>query len=83
MVRRHLSDECRQGRHLGHASGADNRVTWCSDAYPYLNNLGQHCEQQAKVTPPEQVPQWLMKVHIMIVDLKSFLLGAFHWVSRL
>ena len=54
-----------------------------SDAYPSLNILSQHCEQQAKVTPPEQVPQWLPKVHLVIANLKRFLLGTFHGVSRL
>ena len=54
-----------------------------SDAYPYFNILSQHCEQQAKVTPPQQMPQWLPRVHLVIANLKRFLLSTFHGVSRL
>jgi len=52
-----------------------------SDAYPALNILGRHCEHEARVTPPEKAGQWLPKVHMVIGNLKRFLLGTFHGVS--
>ena len=52
-----------------------------SDAYPSLNILAQHCESQAKVVPPQQVGKWLPMVHIVIANLKRFLLGTFNGVS--
>jgi hypothetical protein len=32
----------------------------------------------AKITPPEEADQWLPWVHIVIANLKRFLLGTFH-----
>ena len=59
----------------------DASATVRSDAYPSLNIIGQHCAHEAKVTPPEQTAQWLPKVHLVISNLKRFLLGTFHGVS--
>ena len=52
-----------------------------SDAYSALNILAQHCQQQAQVTTPQQADKWLPMVHIVIANLKRFLLGTFHGVS--
>lgn len=36
----------------------------------------------AKITPPEEAAQWLPWVHIVIANLKRFLLGTFHGAVR-
>ncbi len=53
-----------------------------SDALPALNIVALHCQHEAKVTPPQQAGgRWLPQVHIVISNLKHFLLGTFHGVS--
>ena len=49
-----------------------------SDALPALNII---CEQKARATPAELADEWLPMVHIVIGNLKRFLLGTFHGVS--
>lgn len=52
-----------------------------SDALSALTSLGEQCFHQACVTPAEQAGEWLPKVHLIIANLKRFLLGTFHGVS--
>ena len=52
-----------------------------SDALPALNIISEHCEQKARATPAELADEWLPMVHIVIGNLKRFLLGTFHGVS--
>lgn len=52
-----------------------------SDALPALSSLGEQRVHDARVTPAEQAGQWLPKVHLIIANLKRFLLGTFHGVS--
>jgi len=59
-------------------SGASVR----SDALPALGSLGDAHRHEARVTPPEQAGAWLPQVHLVIANLKRFLLGTFHSVSR-
>lgn len=63
-------------RHLGRVATAR------SDALPALNSLAERHTHDARVTPPEQAMEWLPKVHLIIANLKRFLLGTFHGVSR-
>lgn len=56
-------------------------VTIRSDALPALISLGDARAHEARVTPPELAGQWLPKVHLIIANLKHFLLGTFHGVS--
>lgn len=58
-------------------SGASVR----SDALPALGSLGDAHRHEARVTPPEQAGAWLPQVHLVIANLKRFLLGTFHGVS--
>ena len=53
-----------------------------SDALGALRSLGEHHAHEARVTPPDQATQWLPKVHLIIANLKRFILGTFHGVSR-
>ena len=52
-----------------------------SDALPALNSLVDTQRYEARVTPPEKVDEWLPWVHIVIGNLKRFLLGTYHGVS--
>lgn len=56
-------------------------VTVRSDALPALTSLGEQCCHQARVTPADQAGKWLPKVHLIIANLKRFLLGTFHGIS--
>ena len=53
-----------------------------SDALAALKVLSQRHEHQARVTPADKVDDWLPMVHIVIGNLKRFLLGTFHSVSK-
>jgi transposase-like protein len=46
------------------------------------NGLQPHVTHIAKVTPPEMSSKWLPWVHIVIANLKRFLLGTFHGTSH-
>lgn len=52
-----------------------------SDALPALASLSEHHAHEPRLTPPEQATQWLPKVHLIIANLKRFVLGTFHGVS--
>lgn len=52
-----------------------------TDALSALASLGEQRFHQARVTPAQQAGQWLPKVHLIIANLKRFLLGTFHGVS--
>lgn len=53
-----------------------------TDAFPALNAIGEDHIHDKKVTPPEQAGIWLPLVHIVIGNLKTFLNGTFHGVTR-
>ena len=53
-----------------------------SDAFSALKGLADHHLHDARVTPAEKVDQWLPTVHIVIANLKRYLLGTYHGVSR-
>ncbi len=52
-----------------------------SDALAALNSLADTQQHEARVTPPEKVDEWLPWVHVVISNLKRFLLGTYHGVS--
>lgn len=52
-----------------------------TDALAALNVLAEEHHQIAKVTPPEMAYQWLPWVHVVISNLKSYLLGTYHGIS--
>ena len=52
-----------------------------SDALAALASLGNSHRHSARVTPPKQATEWLPKVHLVIANLKRFILGTFHGVS--
>jgi transposase-like protein len=52
-----------------------------SDALPALNTLSPHVTHIKKVTPPEMAKSWLPWVHIVIANLKRFLLGTYHGIG--
>lgn len=56
-------------------------VTTRSDALAALASLGNRHRHSARVTPPKQATEWLPKVHLVIANLKRFILGTFHGVS--
>lgn len=68
------------------AAFARRRVTRAStahtDAFSSLAALGVRMRHLPKVTSPEEVAQWLPWVHIIIANLKRFLLGTFHGAVR-
>ena len=43
--------------------------------------LGKDHEPIAKTTPPDLAPEWLPWVHVVIANLKRFILGTYHGVS--
>jgi transposase-like protein len=53
-----------------------------TDALPALNSLSEQHLHRQRVTPPEQASQWLPWVHIVISNLKRFLLGTYHGISH-
>ena len=53
-----------------------------TDAFPALNSTSEDHKHQKKVTPPKEAGKWLPLVHIVIGNLKTFLNGTFHGVSR-
>jgi transposase-like protein len=58
------------------------RQTARTDALPALNSLSLHVTHIKQVTPPEAVKDWLPWVHIVIANLKRFLLGTYHGTGR-
>ncbi|NNF96254.1 MAG: IS1595 family transposase [Halobacteria archaeon] len=60
---------------------ASNQTVF-TDALPALNSLGEEQLHCPRVTPPQQASEWLPWVHIVIGNLKRFLLGTFHGVSK-
>ena len=52
-----------------------------SDALPALNALSPHVIHIKRVTPPEMAKSWLPWVHIVIANLKRFLLGTYHGIG--
>jgi len=53
-----------------------------TDALPALNSLAHHVTHIKKVTPPEEATKWLPWVHIVIANLKRYLLGTYHGTGR-
>ncbi len=53
-----------------------------TDAFASLAALGVRMRHITKVTPPEQVDQWLPWVHVVVANLKCFLLGTFQGAVR-
>ncbi len=53
-----------------------------TDAFPPLNTIAESHEHQKKVTPATKAGEWLPLVHIVIGNLKKFLNGTFHGVSK-
>lgn len=52
-----------------------------SDALHAMSALGERHEHEGRITSKQQVDAWLPLVHIVIANLKRFLLGTFHGVS--
>ena len=53
-----------------------------TDAFASLSGLAVQATHIAKITPPEEADQWLPWVHVVIANLKRFLLGTFHGAVR-
>jgi hypothetical protein len=53
-----------------------------TDGSRTLRVLAAEYQHRGQVTPPDQVKNWLPWVHIVISNLKRFLLGTFHGVTR-
>ena len=53
-----------------------------SDAFTRLQVSFKNHEHHPKVSPPEEAASWLPKVHVVISNLKTYLLGTFHGVSH-
>ena len=53
-----------------------------TDAFRGLNIINKTQQHEPKVTPSNKVDEWLPWVHIAIGNLKAFLLGTFHGVTR-
>ena len=53
-----------------------------TDAFSSLTGLTVRCQHIAKITPPEEADEWLPWVHIVISNLKRFLLGTYHGAVR-
>jgi len=47
-----------------------------------VTSIAETQQHHARITPAAQVGEWLPWVHIVIGNLKAFLLGAFHGVSK-
>ena len=52
-----------------------------TDGLMALRVLGETQQHEGRVTPAEQVDEWLPWVHIAIGNLKAYLLGTFHGVT--
>lgn len=52
-----------------------------TDAFRGLSSLAEQHQHEAKATPPKLVDEWLPWVHIVISNLKRYLLGTYHGVS--
>jgi transposase-like protein len=52
-----------------------------TDALNALRVLAEEHHHIAKVTPPEMASEWLPWVHVVISNLKSYLLGTYHGIS--
>ena len=48
-----------------------------SDAFSALKGLADNHIHDARVTPAEKVDEWLPTVHIVIANLKRYLLGTY------
>lgn len=53
-----------------------------TDALAALNSLSENHRHIARITPPQEAKQWLPWVHIVISNLKSFILGTYHGISH-
>lgn len=53
-----------------------------TDAYSALRGLAAQTTHIAKITPPELADEWLPWVHVVISNLKRFLLGTYHGAVR-
>jgi transposase-like protein len=53
-----------------------------TDALPALGALRESQLHCPRVTPPKQASRWLPWVHVAIANLKRFLLGTYHGVSK-
>jgi transposase-like protein len=52
-----------------------------TDALPALNAVAEDHTHEKKVTPAQKASEWLPLVHIMIGNMKKFIIGTFHGVS--
>jgi ISXO2-like transposase domain len=52
-----------------------------TDAFTALRVLAEGHHHVAKVTPPKMVDEWLLWVHVVISNFKSYVLGTYHGVS--
>ena len=52
------------------------------DAFSGLRVISKSHQYHPKVTPLEQVANWLPVVHLVISNLKTYLLGIFHGESH-
>lgn len=53
-----------------------------TDALTALNAVDELQKHHKKITPPKEASAWLPLVHMVIGNLKTFLNGTFHGVSR-
>lgn len=53
-----------------------------TDAFPALNVIQEDHVHEKRKTPSHEASSWLPKVHIIIGNLKNFLNGTYHGVSR-
>lgn len=53
-----------------------------TDAFPSLTGLASQTQHIAKITPPEEADEWLPWVHIVISNLKRYLMGTYHGAVR-
>ena len=53
-----------------------------TDAFKVLWVLDESERHEPKATQQEKVDEWLLKVHIVISNFKSFMVGTFHAVSH-
>lgn len=53
----------------------------CSDKFYALSEIGKTQHHAAWVTPPDKADEWMPWIHVVIGNLKSFLLGTYHGVS--
>ena len=52
-----------------------------TDAFSSLAVLAEDHRHVARITPPDKANEWLPWVHIVISNLKSYLLGTYHGIS--